>query len=235
MAIKGKSRKRSKTRGPALPPRPAIGSRKAPLPLRRDVKRTMVVVLAALALLGGLRVWQNVSRADALKAFNKKMAAGQAGLIKHFSPDAPVAFDKNVTAFTQGQLGGKAFIAIAEVWEKDFRTSKAAVEKVKAPNEVAEEARFLILQGIDGYIGVVRLYNLAGQVRDLSNTEKDATQKQALLDKVQVILTQAEEWRKQRADIVYTHGAQALSCLNIRYGVEKAQAGSDPCDPSAST
>lgn len=222
MAIKGKSRKRSKPKGTALPPRPAVGARKTPLPLRREVKRAAVIVLAVLALLGGLRVWQNVSRAEALKRFNVRMSAAQGSLIKHFAPEAPAAFDKNITAFTQGTIGGGPMIALAELWEKDFRASKAAVEKTKAPNVVATDAKFLIEQGIDGYIGVVRLYNLAGQVRLLSDVEKDAKQKQLLRDKVQVILVQADEWRKQRADVLYTRGAKLLSDLNVRYGIEQA-------------
>ena len=221
MAIKGKSRKRSKAKGPALPPRPAVGARKQPLPLRREAKRAAVIVLAVLAFLGGLRVWQNVSRADALKTFNQRLTAAQAKLIQHFAPQAPAALDQNVQAFTQGSIRGGAMIALAELWEKDFRASKAAVEKVKAPNDVAEEAQFLIANGIDGYIGVVRLYNLAGQVRNLADTEKDAKQKQQLMDKVQVIMVQADEWRKQRADTIYTRGAQTLSDLNVEYGIEQ--------------
>jgi hypothetical protein len=204
-----------------------VGARKTPLPFRRDVKRVVVAVLAILAFLGGLRVWQNVSRADALKKFNVKMADAQRPLIRHFAPDAAASFDKNVTAFTQGQLGGAGIIALAELWEKDFRSAKTAADKIKAPNKVAEDAKFLILQGIDGYVGVARLYNLAGQVRLLSDAEKDAKQKQLLQDKVQVILTQAEEWRKQRADIVYTRGAKLLSDLNIQYGIEQRPSTAD--------
>jgi hypothetical protein len=227
VAIKGKSRKRSKPRGTALPPRPAVGARKTALPLRKEVKRAAVIVLAVLAFLGGLRVWQNVSRADALEKFNERMATAQGALIKHFAPEAPAAFDKNVTAFTQGTIGGTPMIALAGLWEKDFRASQTAVEKLKAPNKVAEDAKFLIEQGISGYIGVVRLFNLAGQIRQLSDVEKDAKQKQLLKDKVQVILVQADELRKQRADVLYTRGAKLLSDLNIQYGIEQAPSQTD--------
>lgn len=220
MAIKGKSRKRSKARGPALPPRPAVGARKTPLPLRRDMKRAAVITLTVLAFLGGLRVWQNDSRADALEKFNIRLQAAQTSMFKHFSDQAPAAFDKNVQAFTQGSIGGAPIIALAELWEKDFRASKAAVAKLKAPNAVAKDSKFLLEQGIEGYIGVVRLLNAAGQVRVLADAEKDAKQKQELLAKVQVILLQADEWRKQRADELYKAGATKLTALNHEYGVD---------------
>jgi hypothetical protein len=220
VAIKGKSRKRSKARGPALPPRPAVGARKTPLPLRREVKRAVVITLTVLAFLGGLRVWQNDSRADALEKFNIKLASAQTKMLQHFSEQAPAAFDKNVQAFTQGTIRGGGMIALAELWEKDFNATKAAVTKLKAPNAVAKDAKFLIEQGIDGYIGVVRLFNLAGQVRNLADSEKDAKQKELLLQKVQVIMQHADEFRKQRADKLYTEGATKLTALNKEYGVD---------------
>lgn len=221
MAIKGKSRKRSKPKGVALPPRPAIGTRKIPLQFRRDVKRALVITLTILSLLGGLRVWQNHSRSEALKAFNTKLGAAQSSFIQHFAETAPASFDKNVTAFTGGQIGGSAMIALATLWEKDFRATEDKVVKLKAPNKVAEDARWLIQQGIDGYIGVVRLFNLAGQSRELADREKDPKLKQDLLDKVKVIMQHADEWRKQRADIIYTRGANKLNDLLIEYGIVK--------------
>lgn len=226
MAIKGKSRKRSRPKAPPRPPRPAIGARKTPLPFRRDVKRAVVIVLAIASLLGGLRVWQNVSRADALKQFNRKLAQAQTSFIQHFSPDAPASFDKNIQAFTAGQIGGGAMIALATLWEQDFRAAEDKVAKLKAPNKVAEDSRVLIQQGIDGYVGVVRLFNLAGQVSQIAAVEKDPKQKQLLNDKVKVLMQHADEWRKQRADKIYTLGAQKLSELNIDYGIEKRQAPS---------
>jgi hypothetical protein len=224
VAIKGKSRKRSRPKAPPRPPRPAMGGRKTPLPFRRDVKRAVVIVLAIASLLGGLRVWQNVSRADELKKFNTKLAQAQTSFIQHFAPNAPASFDKNIQAFTEGQLGGGAMIALATLWEKDFRATEDKVTKLKAPNKVAEDARWLIQQGIDGYLGVVRLFNAAGQVRQIADVEKDPKQKTLLLDKVKVLMQHADEWRKQRADVIYTRGAQKLSELNIDYGIEKRQA-----------
>jgi hypothetical protein len=223
VAIKGKSRKRSRPKAPPRPPRPAIGARKTPLAFRRDVKRAVVIVLAIASLLGGLRVWQNVSRADALKLFNRKLAQAQTSFIQHFAPDAPASFDKNIQAFTAGQIGGGVMIALATLWEKDFRATEDKVAKLKAPNKVAEDARVLIMQGIDGYVGVVRLFNLAGQVSQIAAVEKDPKQKLLLNDKVKVLMQHADEWRKQRADKIYTLGAQKLSELNIEYGIEKPQ------------
>jgi len=228
VAIKGKSRKRSKPKPPALPPRPAISSRKTPLPFRRNVKRSAVILLAILAFVGGLRVWQNVSRADALKDFNKKLNVAQSKFIVHFTQGSPTAFDQNVQAFTQGQIGGAAFITLAALWEKDFSASADRIGKLKAPNRVAEDAKFLMQQGLEGYVGVTRLYNLAGQLKQLADLEKDPKLKQQWNDKVQVTLQQADEWRKQRADVIYTRGATKLTDLNIQYGIAKPQPSSTP-------
>jgi hypothetical protein len=223
LAIKGKSRKRSRPKAPALPPRPTVSSRKTRLVFRRDVKRGVVIVLAVLALLGGLRVWENDSRSSALRTFNQKLALAQSKFLSYFAQSSPASVDQNVSAFTQGTIGGGAFITLADLWEKDFTAAEQKVAKLKAPNPLAEEAKFLMQQGINGYVGVVRLYNLAGQLKLVADSEKDAAQKKILNDKIQVLLEHADQWRKQRADILYARGATNLTALNIRYGIEKKQ------------
>jgi hypothetical protein len=223
VAIKGKSRKRSKPKAAALPPRRAIGARKTPFAFRRDVKRVVVITLAVLSLLGGLRVWQNDSRSESLKKFYTLLNRAQAPFIPHFTADSPTSFDKNVQAFSAGQIGGGAMIGLATVWEKDFRDAEAKMAKLKAPNPVAKDAQELMQLGIDSYVGVVRLYNLAGQIRQLADAEKDPKQKKLLNDKSLVTAQQADELRKQRADEIYKRGATELNELLIRYGVLKRQ------------
>ena len=223
MAIKGKSRKRSRPRGSALPPKPAVGARKTPLPYRRDVKRAAVIVLAVAALLGGLRVWQNDSRFKGLRKYNAAITLAQETFIRHLQPNSPSGFDENIKAFTEGRIGGPAIIALATLWEKDFKAAEDKVRKLKAPHRIASDSEFMIAQGISGYVAVTRLLNVAGQVRQLADAEKDKRQKDALLQKVQVILQHADEWRKQRADVIYTRGATKLRELNIEYGLEQRQ------------
>jgi len=226
LAIKGKSRKRSRAKAPALPPRPAIGSRKTPLPLRRDVKRAVVIVLAVLAFLGGLRVWQNVSRSDALREYDRKLTTAQNQFIGHFSPGVPTNVDQNVQAFTSGQLGATMFIALANQWETDFRASADAVGKLKTPNDVIADGQFLIQQSITSYVEVARLWNLAGQLRQIADAEKDKKKKSALNDRVQVLMIEADGLRKQHADLLYQQGAKKITDLNVEYGLQKAPSSS---------
>jgi hypothetical protein len=223
VAIKGKSRKRARSRGPALPPKPAVGARKTPLPMRRDVKRALVIGLAVLALLGGLRVWQNDARHDALDAYRHKLFPAEQPWFKHLQQDDPSNFDTNIQAFTQGRIGGSAIVALADLWEKDFRTAEDRVKRLHPPNKVAADAQVLIVLGLDSYVGLARLYNVAGQVKLLADAEKDPKQKTELNNKVQVIIQHASEWRTDRADKVFEAGAKKLNDLLLRYRVIQPQ------------
>jgi hypothetical protein len=223
VAIKGKSRKRSKPKPPALPPKPTVSSRKTPLPLRRNVKRAAVIVLAVLAFMGGLRVWQNVSRSDSLRSYDKRISSAQTVFIRYFTPNAPSGVDQNVQSFTSGQLSAESFRKLTELWETDFRAASTAIGKLKPPNKVVEDSQFLIQQGVDGYVRVVRLWNLAAQLRGLADAEKDVKKKKVLNDKVQVVLLQADDVRKGTAESLYARGATKLSDLNVEWGLQKKQ------------
>lgn len=225
MAIKGK--KRPKPRGQALPPRPTITARKTPLAMRRSVKTAAVITLSVLALLGGLRVWQNISRSDAVKDFNADLIAAQEPLLGHLRQDSLTNVQTSLDQFQQGKMAGKQFLDLSAIWETDFKKAKDNVDKLAAPNDVAEQAQDLIGQGLDGYIGVARLYNVAAQMQQNAEAEKDAAKKELWSDKVQVMLQHALEWR-QRADGVYTTGQCELDLLKDRYDIEKLIENS-PC------
>lgn len=217
MAIKGK--KRPRPRGQALPPRPTVPARRTPLGQRRSVKRALVIVLSLLSLLGGLRVWQNVSRSDAVREFNKKLISAQEPLINHLRPESFTNVQTNLDAFTKGQVSGKQFLDLSALWETDFGKAKDAMDALKAPNEVAKQTQELMVEGLDGYVGVARLYNVAAQLKQNAEAEKDVAKKKLWDDKVQVVLQHALEWR-QRADRVYTIGQTMFDDLKDRYGVE---------------
>lgn len=223
MAIKGKSRKRAKSRAPALPPKPVVSARKTPLPLRRDVKRALVVTLAVLALLGGLRLWQNVSRSSSLKKYDIKVTTAQLVFSNHFNTQTPGNVDSSVQAFTGGTLKAADFLKLTEAWEKDFRAASEAVAKVKPINKTVEEAQFLMQQGIDGYTRVVRLWTFAGQLKQTADAETDAKRKKALNDQVQAILLQADDIRRGQAEKDYKRGVDLLTELNIEWGLQKKQ------------
>ena len=222
MAIKGKSRRRTRTRSPGQAPRPSISPRRTPFALRRDVKRTLLIVLSVASLLGGLRLWQNISRSDALREFNRRVLTAQQLLLSHFGQQSLTPFDQLPQQFAQGQLDATRFKEVTELWEKDFNSAKQALGKVKAPNKLTVEARTFFVEGIDGYVGVARLYNVAAQVKLLADATVDATQKQKLNDQVQVLIQHASEW-VTRANGIYQHGSTIIQDLNKRYGLEPKQ------------
>jgi len=224
VAIKGKSRKRSKSKAPALPPRPAYQVRKTPIVLRRDVKRAAIVVLAVLAFLGGIRVWVNVSRSDSLRAYDRKITTAQGLFVQYFSPNAPASVDTNLQNFQQGKLAAATFLSQAQTWAKDFATSATAVGKLKTPNDVVRDAQFLIQQGISGYARVANLWIVAAQLKQSADATKDKTLKQAYLDKENAVLLQADDARRQGADALYARGAKLLTDLNVKWGLQKKQA-----------
>jgi len=220
VAIKGK--RRTRPRAAAQAPRPSISARRTPIALRRDVKRTVVIVLSLLSILGGLRVWQNVSRSDAVRSYVKKLGAAQQFLLIHLDQNSLTNVQSNVQQFTSGKLEAAKFIQLADLWEKDFRAAEDAMKKVKPPNKLLVQAQALIVDGVDGYVGLARLYNVAGQIMAVADTEKDPAQKKLISDKVQVVLTHAMEWQ-QRSDTVYNEGNKVLQDLLVRYGITPKQ------------
>jgi hypothetical protein len=187
------------------------------------MKRTAVIVLTLLAFFGGLRVWQNVSRSHGLRDYDRRITSAQTVFIQYFAPQAQNGVDQTVQAFTSGSFAADRFLKVTELWEKDFRTASGAIAKLKTPNQVVADAQFLIGQGVDSYIRVVRLWNLAAQIRALADAEKDTKKKKALNDKVQVVLLQADDLRKQNAETLYARGAKLLTDLNVEYGLQKRQ------------
>ena len=223
MAIKGKSRKRSKSRAPALPPKPAYSVRKTPIVLRRDVKRSVVIVLAVLAFLGGIRVWENVSRSDSLRAYDRKIAAAQSQFIQYFSPQAPASVDSNLQNFKQNKLAAATFLSQAQTWQKDFAAAATAIGKLKTPNKTVREAQFLIQAGISEYSRIAGLWTIAAQLKQAADQTADKTIKQKFIDREQSVLLQADDMRTQGSDPLYRRGATLLTNLNVEWGLQKKQ------------
>lgn len=234
MAIKGKTKRRGgRGRTASVAPKPIITERKPPILSRKPVRLGILIALVLLAVLGGLRVWQNLSRSSALKKYDRSLERAQALLTTHLEQGGLTELGKNVQDFSQGKLDGKRFSDLASVWEKDFRSAKDTVSKLKPPKQL-RDAQELILQGIDGYVGVSRLFHLAAEqkliadgMQSLAKAAKDPAQKKSLeaqakkdSDQVQVILLQASEWR-QRADAVYKLGTDKIDALKAEWHVEQ--------------
>lgn len=233
MAIKGKSKSRGGKARARSAPKPVISERKPPVLARKGVRLGLVIALVVLAVLGGLRVWENLVRSSKLKKYDRALTRSQALLATHLAPDSLTSMDTNVKEFTEGKVDGKKFSDVATVWEKDFRSAKDTVAKLK-PLKQLKEAQPLILQGIDGYIGIARLYQVAGTQKqiatdslNLAKASKDAAEKKKLdalakkdADQVQVILLHAKEWRG-RADAIYNLGTGKVEALKVEWNIEK--------------
>lgn len=235
MAIKGKSRKRGGgSRRSSVAPKPVVVERKPPFLARRGVKRTTLVVLVVLVVLGALRVWQNVGRSNALKAYDRRLIRAQGLLTTHLDPSAITSMSRNGSDFASGKLTGEQFLALAKQWETDFTQVKTDVSKLKGPKQLGD-AQKLIAQGIDGYVGVARLYQVAAQQRQLADATdakakatKDPAFKKILeerakaeRDQVQVLILHADEARR-RANEVYDLGKAKLDALKEEWGISPA-------------
>lgn len=218
MAIKGKTRKKSRQKAPALPPKPQIGVRKLNLLQRPGIRRAMVVVLGLAVILGGLRVWQNTARADDLRAYDRALKRAQALLLEHLSPESPTYLEKNVQDFTTKQLGSKQFKDLTQRWENDFRKAKQEVQKLKPPAQLVRAQQELV-EGLEAYVGVARLYQVAALERESADGITDAKTKEKIENQVQVILQHAREWR-DRADKIYDLGNRTIDDYKASWHVE---------------
>lgn len=218
MAIKGKSRRRSRARASTLAPRPQVGPRRVPLVRRPWFRRAAVGLVALAALLGGLRVWQNLSRSHALRVYDRALQRAQGPLLQHLTQGSPTSFVDLPGQFAQGQVDAKSFREAARTWEKDFKAARDAVAKLDPPGPLARANR-LMARGIDMYAGVARLYVPAAIQKGLADAEKDPRVKQRLEDQVQILIQHAEEWRR-RADEVYDLGAEQVTDLKEAWGIE---------------
>ncbi|MBI4729627.1 MAG: hypothetical protein HY775_09045 [Acidobacteria bacterium] len=223
MAIKGRSRRRSRARGPSRAPRPHVAERKVPFVRRPWVRRSAAGALAAAAVLGGLRVWQNVSRSGALRAYDWALQRAQAPMLEHLRPGGATSLDDAPLKFGREEIGGKEFRALAARWEKDFTAARDAVRALTSsktpPPAPLRRANDLIAQGIDGYIAAARLYTVAAIQRGLAAAERDAKASAKLEAQVQLLLQHADEARR-RGDAVYDVGNREIQDYKASWHVE---------------
>ena len=209
MAIKGKSRRRSRTKGVHAPPKPQITPRKLSPWQRPDLRRGLAVALGLFVLLGGLRVWQNSARADSLRSYIRALKTAEAPYLAHVGNASPTALDKKVRDFTQAQVGVADFKTLVDRWEKDFGEAKTGVSKLVPPGPL-RQAQQWILEGLDGFAGVARLLNVAVQQREFADQPAQKALQQKLENQVQVVIQHANEWLG-RARAVYQHGVDLIN------------------------
>lgn len=211
MAIKAKSRRRKGRRGPAkgqrVAPAPKPGTKRIPLMQRSWVRRTLVAIVALTVLAIGLRSWQNAARAHSLRLYLDRLATAQAPAVAHLTPASQTYLETTARNFIEGKTGSGPFLKIAEVWEEQFRAARDNVKALLPPPQLRHAQRLLVA-GLDQYVGVARLYNLAAQQRTVAARQaKPAAD--AFEDKVQVTLLHAGEW-VERANDVYSEGGLIL-------------------------
>jgi hypothetical protein len=226
MAIKGKSRRRSRAKGVHSPPKPQITSKKVPFLARQDVRRTLAVVLGVLVMLGGLRVWQNAHRADALRDYLTALGKGIAPYTAHLGAESPNALDKNVGEFTSAKVGVPEFLKLAGQWEKDFGAARDNVRKLTPPHQM-RSAKTWLLQGFDDLIGAVRLFNVAAQQRAFADLPAQSKVQQKLENQVQVVLQHAGE-ALTRARSAYQKGLDVLAGYGSSWHISDTPVVSNP-------
>ncbi|HVL91328.1 MAG TPA: hypothetical protein VM841_13945, partial [Actinomycetota bacterium] len=180
------------------------------------------VVLSVLTILGGLRVWQNVWRAEALRGYVAALRTAQEPAVPHLTPGTRTYLDTSARDFADLKTPFVAFRTLAEVWEQDFKAAKDRVSDVVPPAELLP-AHADLIQGLDMYAGVARLYHLASQQREIgAGLSGDA--RAAVEEKVQVTLQHAREWAN-RAAAVYSLGGAAIEALELEWlGEEPSRA-----------
>lgn len=241
MAIKGKTKRRGGARTRAAhPPKPIVVERKPPLLSRKPIRLGIAIVLGLGVVLGGLRVWQNVARSSALRSYDKKLSRAQGPLLQALDPNSITSFQANSQAFSAGQIAAKDFLATAQKWESDLNVVKTAVSKLRGPSQLGD-AQGLIVQGIDDYIGVARLYQVAALQQEIADqtaakakTFKDKAAAAALNDRataernqVQVLVLHASEWL-QRASTTYQLGLTKLQVLEKEWQLPQPSASATP-------
>lgn len=211
MAIKTKSRRKKGRRGPPKghggAPAPKPRPKPVPLSQRPWVRRALVGVVALTVVSIGLRAWQNAARAHSLRLYLDRLTAAQAPAIAHLTPSSQTYLETTARNFIEGKTASGPFQKIAEVWEEQFRAARDNVKALRPPPQLGQAHRLLVA-GLDQYVGVARLYNLAAQQRTVAARQARAAA-DAFEDKVQVTLQHAGEW-VERAGEVYSQGGLIL-------------------------
>lgn len=221
MAIKGKARRRARSKGVHSPPKPLITPKKVPFPARKDVRHALAVVLGLVVMLGGLRVWQNDVRADALAAYHDTLRRVTTVSDVHLGAEGDTAIDPKAREFTEGKLGGAAFLKLADQWEKDFTKTRDEVRTLKPPKQVNAAEDWLV-EGLEGFIGAARLFNVAAQQRQFADLPAQAKLRQKLEDQVQVVILHANEMLT-RARGAYQKGTDILDSYLSAWHVSDSQ------------
>jgi hypothetical protein len=207
-------------------PKGTAGRLRVRLLRRRSTRTIAVVLLATVALLGGLRIWQNDSRSDALRAYARGLADVQDRIFERLSPGSLENLFELVEQFRRDQITAARFRAVAESYERDFASTRDAICPGAVPwGESAQHcvrlplrppaplvrANELVARAFDMYAGVARMYAHAATLREAVDAATPA-QKTRLRDEVTRVLDDALRWR-QRADEIYDAGNEQIDAL----------------------
>ncbi|MHB8511519.1 MAG: hypothetical protein ACYDCC_05010 [Actinomycetota bacterium] len=174
------------------------------------LRKTLVTILSIGVALGGARVWENQARASSLRAYLKALAKAEQPFTKDIDPNSSQDLLSASRDFGQGKIQTRNFVSMSSRWEQDFRLAKTNVQALKPPAALSS-AQTAFENGIEAYVGVARLFNLAGQLRVVEEAAKRVDQ-QKIEDKVQVEIQQAQE-EETRAEGVYGIGGSTLVAL----------------------
>jgi cytoskeletal protein RodZ len=214
-----KSRQRGK--GGAAPgaPKPKVEPRKQPLLRRTWFRRTFVVVLALVLLWVGLFTWGRVSRASALRSYEKKLFDAARPFFQDIE-QGTASIQQTVADFSDGKIKAAALGTAAAKWEADFTTAHAAVSKLNPPSEL-KDAQATFVSALEEYVGAARFYIVVQKQQELKDAipAKSTKLSKQASDQVQLLLQHVSAMRA-RGDALYTHAVTAINGLAKSWGVE---------------
>lgn len=222
MAIKGKKKGGQKvSRGAPAAPRPKIEPRKQPLLRRSGIRRGAVATLALLALWGATFTYGRVTRADDLRAYDRKLLDAKRSFLAHSAADAQSSIITIPRQFATKKISPQALLASAEEWKADFAKARDAVRALKPVDEL-RSANGIIANGIQEYADIAGLYAAVAQERQLEDVVDTKKEKDKIEAHVQLQLTHLQEMLTNAQSTVDS-GMAEVGALKLAWGVKSAQ------------
>jgi hypothetical protein len=214
-----KSRQRGK--GGAAPgaPKPKVEPRKQPLLQRTWFRRTSAIVAAVVLLWVGMFVWGRVSRASALRSYERKLFDAARPFFQDIEQGTS-SMQQTIADFTDGKIKAKALGTAAAKWETDFTGAHAAVVLLKPPDEL-KAAQQTFVSALEEYIGAARFYVVVQKQKELADAVPAKSTKLLKLanDQMSLLLLHVASARG-RADTLYSQAVAAINALGKSWGVQ---------------
>ena len=200
-------------------PRPKIEPRKPHLFRRTWFRRTFLIVLGVVLLWVGLFTWGHVSRASALRSYDRKLFDAARPFLQHIET-SPTSMEQTVADYTAGKIKSSQLAKDSATWETDFTAAHAAVSALKPPDEL-KGAQQTFVSALEEYIATVRFYVVVDKQQQLLDQipVKNKTLHQSADNQLKLLLDHVAA-TSARGDTMYTQAVSAITSLAKRWGVK---------------